>query len=253
VGEKLFRLATADRLRELCDLNYPLLRKLKEKAPGTYYHSLAVANLATVAAEAVKADALLVRAGAYYHDIGKLMQPEYFIENRNNRENPHDELDALTSSRIVKAHVKDGVAIAREYGFPQAVISLIAEHHGTTVMEAFFSKAQESQPNAPWSRDFFRYDGPKPSSLEAAILMIADVTEAVGRLMKSTNPLEVRDKVHELIVKKFEDGQYELCHLPTSTLAIVQTAVTQALLGILHKRVEYPKNDHREGQTLLQE
>jgi len=246
VGERLFRLATADRLRELCDLNHPLLRRLQEKAPGTYYHSLAVANIATAAAEAVKADALLVRAGAYYHDVGKMMQSEYFIENQSNKDNPHDALDAVTSSRIVKGHVSDGTAIAREYGLPQAVISLIAEHHGATVMEGFFAKAQETQPKVPWNPDFFRYDGPKPGSLEAGILMIADVTEAVGRLLQSANPLEVREKVHELIVRKFEDGQFDLCNLPTATIALVETSVTQTLLGILHKRIEYPKNNLRE-------
>ena len=249
LGEKLFRLATPDRLRELADLNHPLLRKLQEKAPGTYYHSLAVANLASVAAESVRADVLLVRVGAYYHDVGKIMQPEYFIENQNNRENPHDTLDPVLSYKIVKSHVADGVAVAKEYRLPKAVIDLIAEHHGNTVIEAFYSKATKNTPEMQWNRDFFRYDGPKPASLEAGILMIADVVEAVGRVLKTTNPLEVKEKVHKIIVNKFEDRQYSECRFPTSTLAQIETAMIQALLGILHKRIDYPEDKSREDRT----
>ena len=249
LGEKLFRLATPDRLRELADLNHPLLRKLQEKAPGTYYHSLAVANLASVAAEAVRADVLLVRVGAYYHDVGKVMEPDYFIENQNNRENPHDTLEPAVSYKIVKSHVADGVAIAKEYRLPKAVIDLIAEHHGTTVIEAFYSKAKENKPEMQWDRDFFRYDGPKPASLEAGILMIADVVEAVGRVLKTTNPLEVKEKVHKIIVSKFEDRQFSQCRFPTSTLAQIESAMIQALLGILHKRIDYPEDKSREDRT----
>jgi len=250
LGEKLFRLATADRLRELADLNHPLLKKLQEKAPGTYYHSLAVANLASAAAEAVKADVLLVRAGAYYHDIGKIMQPEYYIENQNNRENPHDSLDPTVSYEIVKTHVEDGVSIAHEYRLPLEVINLIAEHHGTTLIEVFFTKAVNNQPDLRWNRDFFRYSGPKPGRLESGILMIADVVEAVGRVLKTTNILEVRERVHKIIVSKFEDRQFDRCVLTTSTLAQIEAAMTQVLLGILHKRIEYPeqKAPKREPQ-----
>jgi cyclic-di-AMP phosphodiesterase PgpH len=251
LGEKLFRLTTADRLRALSDLNHPLLKKLQEKAPGTYYHSLAVANLACVAAEAVKANVPLVRAGAYYHDIGKLVQPDYFIENQKNRENPHDTMDPRISYEIVKAHVVDGVDIARDYGFPDIVTDLIAEHHGTTVVEAFYGKAQKNPTTVHWSRDFFRYDGPTPGSVEAAILMISDVVEAMFRVLKNTNPLEVRQKVHGFIVRKFEDGQFDHCALTTSTLARIETAMIQALLGILHKRIEYPENDTGEGKSSI--
>lgn len=249
LGEKLFRLTTADRLRELSDLNHPLLKRLQEKAPGTYYHSLAVASLACVAAEAVEADVLLVRAGAYYHDIGKLVQPDYFIENQNNRENPHDTLDPRISYEIVKAHVSDGVAIAREYGLPKAITDIIAQHHGTTVVEAFYGKAQKNPSSVHWSRDFFRYDGPPPFSVEAGILMISDVVEAMFRVLKYTHALEVRERVHDVIVKKFQDGQFDECALTTATLAKIETAMIQALLGILHKRIEYPENAPGEGKS----
>ncbi len=251
LGEKIFRLTTADRLRDLCDLNHPLLKKLQEKTPGTYYHSLAVANLACVATEAVKADVLLVRAGAYYHDIGKLVQPDYFIENQNNRENPHDTLDPRISYEIVKSHVSDGVDIAREYGFPKGITDLIAQHHGTTVVEAFYGKAQKNPSTVHWSRDFFRYDGPTPVSVEAGILMISDVVEAMFRVLKNTNPVEVREKVHGVIVKKFQDGQFDDCALTTSTLAKIETAMVQALLGILHKRIEYPETSPMEGKSSI--
>ena len=251
LGEKLFRLTTPDRLRRLCDLNHPLLKRLQDKAPGTYYHSLAVANLACVAAQAVKADVLLVRAGAYYHDIGKLVQPDYFIENQNSRENPHDALDPRSSYEIVKTHVSDGVAITREYGLPKAVTDLVAQHHGTSVVEAFYGKAQQNPSTVQWSRDSFRYDGPTPVSVEAGILMISDVVESMFRVLKTTHPLEVREQIHNVIVKRFQDGQFDDCALTTSTLARIEAVIIQALLGILHKRVEYPENtpDERESSN----
>jgi putative nucleotidyltransferase with HDIG domain len=246
LSEKLFGLATADRLRDLADLNHPLLKKLQEKAPGTYYHSLGVANLACVAAEVVNADVHLVRAGAYYHDIGKIVQPEFFIENQNNRENPHDSLDATASCELLRAHVKDGIEIAQQYRLPQAVIDLIAEHHGTTVLEVFYSKAQKDQPEMDCSPDFFRYGGPKPRRVESGILMIADVVEALGRLLTTTNPLEVRETVHQVLVKKFEDGQFDRCGFSTRTLARMEAAFTQTLLRVLHKRIDYPEKEPRK-------
>ena len=243
LGEKLFGLATADRLRDLADLNHPLLKKLQEKAPGTYYHSLGVANLACVAAEVVGADVHLVRAGAYYHDIGKIVQPEFFIENQNNRENPHDAIDANSSCELLKSHVRDGIEIAEQYRLPQAVIDLIAEHHGTTVQEAFYSKAKKDQPGLDCSPDFFRYGGPKPRRVESGILMIADVVEAVGRLLTTTDPVEVRQEVHGVVVKKFDDGQFDQCGFSTRSLARMESAIAQTLLRILHKRIDYPATE----------
>jgi putative nucleotidyltransferase with HDIG domain len=240
LSEKLFGLTTADRLRDLADLNHPLLKKLQEKAPGTYYHSLGVANLASVAAEVVDADVHLVRAGAYYHDIGKMVQPEFFIENQNNRENPHDAMDANSSCELLKSHVRDGIEIAEQYRLPKAVVDLIAEHHGTTVLEAFYAKAKKDQPELGCSPDFFRYGGPKPQRVESGILMIADVVEAVGRLLTTTDPVKVRQEVHEVVVKKFEDGQFNQCGISTRTLARMEAAITQTLLQILHKRIDYP-------------
>lgn len=251
LGEKLFGLATADRLRDLTDLNHPLLKKLQEKAPGTYYHSLAMANLASVAAEVAGADVHLVRAGAYYHDIGKIVQPEYFIENQNNRENPHDTMDATSSLEILKSHVRDGIEIAEQYRLPRAVVDLIAEHHGTTVLEAFYSKAKKDQPGMECSPDFFRYGGPKPRSVESGILMIADVVEAVGRLLTTTDPVEVRREVHEVVVKRFDDGQFEECGLSTRALARMEAAIAQTLLRILHKRVDYPAKEPQKTNRSL--
>lgn len=248
--ERVFGLASADRLRELADLNHPLLKRLLEKAPGTYYHSLSVANLACAAAEAIQADVILTRVGAYYHDIGKMMQPEYFIENQNGR-NPHDTLEPTASYEIVKAHTRDGVDLATQYRFPIPVLDLIAEHHGTTVMEVFYNKAQQSFPEALCSRDFFRYDGPKPGRPESAILMIADVVEAVARVNKAEHPGRVREMVHKVIVTKFEDGQFERCGLDTAVLATIEAAITQALLGYLHKRIEYPEDREAAGNALL--
>ena len=249
LAERMFRLASADRLRELADLNHPLLRRLVDRAPGTYYHSLSVANLACAAAEAVKADVLLTRVAAYYHDVGKLMEPEYFIENQNGR-NPHDGLDPAASYEIVKAHTKDGVEIVTEYRFPHVVIDLIAEHHGTTVMEGFFSKAQQNHSDSYCSRDFFRYDGPKPSRVESAILMIADVVEAMARVASTHHPSKVREMVHKVIVRKFDDGQFDRCALHTHTLSQIESAITQTLLGFLHKRIEYPEGEAGRAKVL---
>jgi len=249
LSERIFGLASADRLRELADLNHPLLKRLLEKAPGTYYHSLSVANLACAAAEAIEADVLLTRVGAYYHDIGKMMEPGYFIENQNGP-NPHDGLEPMASYEIVKAHTRDGAELASEHRFPRPIIDLIVEHHGTTVMEVFYNKAQQNVPDALCSRDFFRYDGPKPSRPESAILMIADVVEAVARVNKEDHPAKVREMVHKVIVNKFEDGQFDHCGLDTTALARIETAITQTLLGYLHKRIEYPQ-DREAAEKVL--
>jgi hypothetical protein len=243
LSEKLFGLATASQLRDLADLNHPLLKKLQEKAPGTYFHSLGVANLACSAAEAVGANVHLVRAGAYYHDVGKIVQPAYFIENQNNRDNPHDTMNANDSCEILKSHVWGGVEIAEQYRLPKSVIDLIAEHHGTTVLEVFFSKAKKERPGMDLSPDFFRYVGPKPQRVESGILMIADVVEAVGRLLKTTDPVKVRQEVHEVVVKKFQDGQFERCGISTQMLARLESAVAQTLLQTLHKRIDYPATE----------
>lgn len=250
LSERIFGLASADRLRELADLNHPLLKRLLEKAPGTYYHSLSVANLACAAAEAVQADVLLTRVGAYYHDIGKMVEPGYFIENQKNGPNPHDGLEPMASYEIVKAHTRDGVDLASEHRFPRPVVDLIVEHHGTTVMEVFYNKAQQNFPDAPCSRDFFRYDGPKPSRPESAILMIADVVEAVARVNNVDHPAKVREMVHKVIVNKFEDGQFDRCGLDTAALAKIESAITQTLLGYRHKRIEYPENRETAGRVL---
>lgn len=251
LSEKLFGLATADRLRELADLNHPLLKKLQEKAPGTYYHSLAVANLASVAAEAVDADVHLVRAGAYFHDIGKIVQPEFFIENQNGRENPHDDMDATASCDILKAHVRDGIEIAEQYHLPRAVIDLIAEHHGTTILEVFYAKAKKDYPGGDLSPDFFRYSGVKPRRIESGILMITDVVEAVGRLLKTTDPAEVRQAVHEVVVMKFEDGQFDQCGFSTRMLARMEVVLAQTLLRTLHKRIDYPEKERQKTNHSL--
>lgn len=249
LSERIFGLASADRLRELAELNHPLLKRLLEKAPGTYYHSLSVANLACAAAEAIQADVLLTRVGAYYHDIGKMVEPGYFIENQNGP-NPHDGLEPQASYEIVKAHTRDGVDLASEHRFPRPIVDLIVEHHGTTVMEVFYNKARQSFPDALCSRDFFRYDGPKPSRPEAAILMIADVVEAVARVNNVDHPAKVREMVHKVIVNKFEDGQFDRCGLDTAALAKIESALTQTLLGYRHKRIQYPQDREAAGRVL---
>jgi hypothetical protein len=239
--EKIFGMASTSRLLELSDLNSPLLKKLQEKAPGTYYHSIGVANLAAAAADAIGVNSLLVRVAGYYHDIGKIIRPNYFIENLGGGENPHNSLSPAMSSHILRSHIKEGIEIAKEYHLPQRVIDLIAQHHGTSVMGFFYNKAQENGLEGILSRDFFRYDGPKPISVESALVLIADATEAVSRTLKNPSYLRTEEMVKEVVKEKFADGQFDECQITGRDLNKVINAITNSLLSSSHQRIEYPK------------
>ena len=236
----LFRITTVFELRELADPNHPLLRQLLLRTPGTYHHSLLVANLSERAAEVIGADPLVARVGAYYHDIGKMRNPTAFIENQTGP-NPHDELDPLVSAGIVAAHVKDGLALAdRYYRLPARIREMIPGHHGTSVVKYFFQIAQQ-RGQAPDERSF-RYPGPRPQSKEAGIVMLADGTEASVRSLSEKNPETIRAMVDRIVGERVADGQLDDCDLTLRDVQQIKDAFCELLLGVYHERIPYPED-----------
>jgi putative nucleotidyltransferase with HDIG domain len=241
VFESLFGFTTDLTLLELSDLNHPLLRRLSLEAPGTYHHSLVIGAMVEAAAEAVGANALLARVGAYYHDVGKIDKPEYFIENQTVSRSRHDKLAPSMSALILESHVKIGRDLAMEYDLPDKIIDFIEQHHGTTLMEFFLHKARQQSPDDPVDVEEFRYPGPKPQSRESAILMLADSTEAVSRTLDDPKPNRLRTAIHNVVHDKFEAGQLDECELTLKDLGRIEESFLHRLLGAFHKRVEYPE------------
>jgi putative nucleotidyltransferase with HDIG domain len=246
--EKAFRITTGMTLLELADASQPLLRRLAVEAPGTYAHSLQVANLAETAAEAVGANSLLARVGAYYHDIGKMNKADYFIENQSGGENRHLNLNPNVSYLIITGHVKDGVEMAKEYNLPTSLVSFIQQHHGTTLVEYFYHQArtQQSQrePGGPAVADHqYRYPGPRPRTKEVAIVMIADAVESACRAMTEPTASRVETLVHDLALKRLLDGQFDECDLTMKELDLIERSMVKTLLGIYHGRIAYPSMD----------
>ena len=241
IFESIFNVTTDITLLELSDLNRPLLRELSIRAPGTYTHSLIMANLSEAAAQGINASPLLARVGCYYHDIGKMLKPEYFSENQGLRggRNPHDHLTPSMSVLIIDSHVKDGIDLAEENGLPQAIIDLIPEHHGTTVMEYFYNRAIELGVENV-RRDDFRYDGPKPQTKEGGILMLADSVESAVRTLSERTPSRVRQLVRRIVQQKFTAGELDECPLTLRDLHAIEDAFIPVLMGTLHGRLEYP-------------
>ncbi len=235
-------LATYRTLLRLESLSHPLLMKLSTEAAGTYNHSLVVANLANRAAKAIHVDSLLARVGGYYHDIGKLSNPQAFIENQIGQENLHEELnDPKKSAAIIINHVAEGTKLARDYKLPDEVISLIASHHGTTIITYFYEKALTN--GVKVEKEDFRYPGPKPISREAAVLMLADAIEAKIRLIKEVNPSTIRETVDEVIHARMDEKQLELAGLSAGDLNKIRESFIQTLGVIFHQRINYPKTN----------
>lgn len=238
--EKFFDVTTDITLLELSDLNNPLLKRLSVEAPGTFHHSIIVGNLAEAAAKAIGADTLLTRVGCYYHDIGKMLKPEYFVENQAGAENKHENLTPTMSCLVLVKHVKAGLQLAEEYKLPRAVKQFIPEHHGTSLMEYFYHKAQETMDPKDINEDDFRYPGPKPQSRETAIAMLADSVEAAVRSLPNPNMQRINTLVEHLVEKKFEAGQLDECDLTLRGLNKIKEAFIPILMGIHHLRIEYP-------------
>lgn len=240
--EAAFNLVTPSKLIELSSPNQPLLRRLMIETPGTYHHSMVVANLAEAAAEAVGANALLVRVGAYYHDIGKLMRPLYFKENQMG-ENPHDKTDPRVSTAILTSHTRDGVELARKHHLPEPIIDIIRQHHGDTPVMYFYAKAVQMFGESNVDIRDFRYDGPKPQTSEAAILMLADTVEAAVRSLHEPTQQKISDLIRKLVRGKMEDGQLDECTLTFRDIGNICMAFETVLQGVFHERIEYPHVD----------
>lgn len=238
--ETAFGLLTPMRLLELSNPNHPLLRKLLLEAPGTYHHSLIVGNLAEAAAEAVGADPLLCRVGAYYHDVGKTKRPAFFVENQMSKENPHDKIAPSLSHLIITSHVKDGLELQEQYKLPSSIRDICAQHHGTTVLWYFYNKALEQDKSGTVSIDSYRYPGPKPQSKEAAIVMLCDAVEASVRAMARPTPQRIEAVVRKIIRDRLQDGQLDESQLTLRDLDKAAEAFMQTLSGIYHPRIEYP-------------
>ncbi len=242
--EKLFGVLTDLSLFELGDPSHPLLQQLVQRAPGTYNHSINVASIAEAAAEAIGARGLLVRVGAYFHDIGKMCKPSYFIENQGRDVNRHESLNPAMSTLVIIAHIKDGADMALQHHLPQAIIDFIQQHHGTTLVEYFYNRAsRESEKNpdaAEVDEASFRYPGPKPQSKEAGILMLADASESASRTLTDPTPARIENLIHDLSMKRLIDGQFDDCGLTLRELATVQESLAKSLTAVYHGRVKYP-------------
>ncbi|MEO0142862.1 MAG: HDIG domain-containing metalloprotein [candidate division WOR-3 bacterium] len=244
--EKLFDFTTDLTLLELGNLNLPIFKEMAINAPGTYHHSVVVGNLAEAGATAIGADPILARVGAYYHDIGKLKKPEYFIENQIGQKNPHDHLKPRVSALVIISHVKDGVDMANRLKLPKKLISIIAEHHGTSRIETFYRKALNSTEGI--SEDAFSYPGPKPKTKEAALVMLADSVEATARAEKNITVTKLRKILKDNFDKRFSDGQLDECPLNRYDLEQIKVSFLPILMGIFHPRLEY-ENGEKEAKS----
>ena len=242
--EQALNAATAFRLIELSDLNAPVLRRLFTIAPGSYSHSIMVANLAETACQDIGANSTLARVGAYYHDLGKMENPGYYVENQTEY-NPHDDMAPRLSATVIRSHVKLGVEKARQLGLPRKVIDIIGEHHGNSVITWFYSKALklENSKRASVNVEDFCYLGEPPHSRESAVVMLADVTEAAVRTLDKPTAVKIEKFIQELINKKVEHGQLSQSELTFRDLETIKNAFVRVLTAYYHSRIEYPKID----------
>ena len=274
VFEQLFKITTEITLLELTDFNHPLLRRMQMEAPGTYHHSLMVANLSENAAAAIGASPLLCRVCCLFHDIGKLVKPEYFTENQRDGVNPHDEKNPSMSALVIKAHAKEGVEMARKEKLPRVIIDVIRQHHGTTLIQYFYYQANErakvkqdgilqpfpAKANAKYKKkaketikvdeSTYRYDGPKPAFKESAIIFFADSVEAASRTLKKVTQPNVEELVERIFKDRIEDGQLDNCPLTFQELDQIRKSFIYTVLNMLHARVEYPRSDAERTNDL---
>lgn len=247
--EKIFGVTTDFTLIELGDTNQPVLKDLMNKAPGTFHHSLQVANLSEAAASAIGANSLLCRVGALYHDIGKMVKPEYFVENQTKGTNEHDKLKPQMSAMVIKAHVSEGVKMAEKEDLPDVLIDFIKTHHGTSVIRYFYEKAKEDDDlKSILQEDQFRYEGPLPSTEETGILLLADGVEAASRAMKNPTYPKLENLVNRMVNDRVAEGQLSHCPLTFRDLQVIKETFLNILVGVYHSRVEYPEDKEREEE-----
>lgn len=249
--ELLFKVVTDIRLLELSNLNAPILRRLSVEAPGTYHHSLMVATLSEDAAEAIGANPLLTRVSSYYHDIGKVIKPEYFVENQSRDYNKHEEISPRISSIVLTRHVKDGLQMAKEIGLPERIREMIPQHHGTRMMSYFFKKAKQTadNKNGSVSDAYFRYAGPKPQTREAAIMMMADSVEAASRTLVDPNPSQIKGMIDRLVNGILEEDQFDECDITISDIRLVKESFFKILTGVFHRRIDYPDYEFKRTDS----
>lgn len=239
IFEKIFGLVSDLSLLELSDTNSKLLRTLSEKAPGTFHHSLQVANIAEAAANEVNANALLVRVGALYHDIGKMNNPLYFSENQSTNYNPHHELDPFESSRLILNHISDGIEIAKRNNLPDRIIDFIRTHHGTTPTRYFYHKAKKE--NEDVDKSIFCYPGPKPYSKETAILMMADSVEAASKSLQEPTAEGIASFVQKIIEEQAEENQFDEADISLREIELIKKILIEKLINVYHLREVYPE------------
>ncbi|HYW08175.1 MAG TPA: HDIG domain-containing protein, partial [Longimicrobium sp.] len=240
VAEWFTRVTTNQTLMELADPKHPLLRRLSMEAPGTYAHTISVANLAEAVCAAIGANALLARVGVYYHDIGKITKPHYFIENQPRGRNPHDRLKPSMSAAIVRSHVAEGLRLAEEYRLPGAVRAFIAQHHGTQQISFFMDQARAADPHARVNPADFQYAGPRPQLRETAIVMMADSVESAARVLADPSPERIRELVNRIVGAKIAAGQLDESPLTLREIQITREVLARVLSGMYHHRVDYP-------------
>lgn len=237
--ESIFNIVTPLKLLELTNPNQPLLKRLLIEAPGTYHHSLMVGNLAEVATESIGGNALLARVGAYFHDIGKLKRPHFFMENQIS-ENPHDKITANLSTLVITSHINDGVELAEKYKVPQVIKDIIRQHHGNTLVAYFYHKAKKSEKGEEVKQENFRYQGPRPTTKESAVVMLADSVEAAVRSMTDKTEGKIEGLIRKIIKDKLDDGQLDMCNLTLRDLEIIAQGFVRVISGSFHGRENYP-------------
>jgi putative nucleotidyltransferase with HDIG domain len=241
--EYSFKVTTDISLLELLDLDQPLMKNLMVTAPGTYHHSVIVGNLVESAAEAVGANPLLARVSAYYHDIGKIKMPDYFVENQSGSVSKHDKLTPHMSSMIITNHVKEGVELAKQYKLPEPIIDIIEQHHGNMIVSYFYQKAKEQTEETSPVEEDYKYHGPKPQTRVAALIMMADAVEAASRVLTDPTPARISSLVDRIINHVFLDGQLDECELTLKDIHEIKKRFSYVLIGIFHKRIDYPGFD----------
>lgn len=250
--EKAFRITTSMTLLELADASHPLLRRLSVEAPGTYNHSLQVATIAEACAETIKVNSLLCRVASYYHDVGKINKPDYFCENQVDGVNRHMNLSPSVSLLIIIGHVKDGIELAKEYNLPTSILPFIQQHHGTTLVEFFYYQActrkDQTDPDLPAISEVqYRYPGPRPRTKEIAIVMVSDAVESATRAMSEPNASRIEALVHDIIMKRLLDGQFDDCDLSMREIQQIERSCVKSLLSIYHGRIAYPSSAQIQG------
>lgn len=240
IFEFIFKVLTNISLLELSDFNHPLMRRLILEAPGTYQHSLVMANLSEAAAESIGANSLLVRVGAYYHDIGKLVKPQYFVENLVNYKDMHKKLKPSMSKLIIFNHVKEGVELAKKYHLNPQIINFIRQHHGKTLVYYFYHRAKEIEPEGKHEEEY-KYPGPKPQSKETAIVALADSIEAISRTVSEPNPARIEEMIREVVKKRFMEGELDESSLTLKDLEKITQSFIRILNATFHTRINYPK------------